>query len=1025
MMHSVLIMAILLAGRAAQDLSLNQKVSATLSGAAASYYRLHLSRDEYVQVVAGQAGIDVRLTIWGPDRQKISVTDRVAYGDESASIHARSAGAYIIEVRAAERAARPGRYTLTVFRGPADEDSYQRRLRAEQLSSQIKQLSTQQQAPESRARAYHASLEALSLWRDLGDPHAELAALIQAGESCYAIQESHCTGYYEKALPLSQTLGDERSQGEVYNNLGMTEWQADDDPQKALENLSKAFQAWSKINYSYGKAAVLSNQSILLTQMGDYWAAIQADTQAEKLIRALGDIRAEAFIANNLGACYAWLGSPREGLYYLKRAVRLFRKIGDTTAAGRALLTISRIELSQGHVNAASSDAATSLKIMKAAGDHRWLIDALNVTGQIDQQLNRPESAFAKYSQALAEARLRGYLRGQASALQGAGTVHSLAGRHEMALERLEEALALRRRIGLRDGEASTLFEIARAERRRCHLDAAREWIEKALSTTESVRGLALGEQFRAVYLASRIAEYSFYIDLLMEMDAREPSGGFARQAFAVAERSRAQSLRETLEQATGRSRQQSSPDLSVLQSKLRRAMNFESARLMRSTDTGHVAEQTAASIKLKQLFDEYERVEAGIGDKIPRYANPAQTELLDIDQLQKDVISDDETVLLEYALGEKKSYVWAVTRNSFRAYPLAEERLIKAEAQRVIKLSQERFPAPSRQEDLKSAAGELSRLILQPIEQDLRGKRMVLIVGDDTLQLVPFALLPSPGGPVDKHGAPLIARYAVATLPSAVTLAILRREPQKTASRQMAIFADPVFDKGDARVQPPQKDKGTKRLQHRFFRRLLASRREAREISVLLPSSLASKSLSFAASKGAFLDGSIGTYRIIHIATHGLADSVNPELSGLVFSLVDRHGRPQDGILRLYEIYDLRLSADLVTLSACGSFQGEKINGEGIIGLTRGFIYAGAKTVIGSLWQVDDTSTAELMIRFYRGLLGPKHLHPAAALREAQASMWKEGWLPYHWAGFILQGEWQQREDTDPSLSSAGGEKH
>jgi CHAT domain-containing protein len=146
-----------------------------------------------------------------------------------------------------------------------------------------------------------------------------------------------------------------------------------------------------------------------------------------------------------------------------------------------------------------------------------------------------------------------------------------------------------------------------------------------------------------------------------------------------------------------------------------------------------------------------------------------------------------------------------------------------------------------------------------------------------------------------------------------------------------------------------------------------------------------------------------------VHLATHGLLDTEHPELSGVVFSLVDEHGTAQEGFLRLHEIYNLKWSAELVVLSACQTALGKEIRGEGLVGLTRGFMYAGAERVLASVWNVNDGATAQFMKRFYQGLF-TKQLRPAAALRQAQVEMWKRAptRAPYYWAAFVLQGDWR-----------------
>jgi CHAT domain-containing protein len=149
--------------------------------------------------------------------------------------------------------------------------------------------------------------------------------------------------------------------------------------------------------------------------------------------------------------------------------------------------------------------------------------------------------------------------------------------------------------------------------------------------------------------------------------------------------------------------------------------------------------------------------------------------------------------------------------------------------------------------------------------------------------------------------------------------------------------------------------------------------------------------------------------YRIVHFATHGVFDNENPGLSGVALSMFDAGGRPQDGFLRLHDIYGLRLPVDLVVLSACDTALGKPLRGEGLVGVVRGFMHAGAARVVASLWKVDDDATGELMGRFYGEMLQNGRA-PAAALRQAQIAMWQQDtWrAPYYWAAFVLQGEWR-----------------
>jgi CHAT domain-containing protein len=336
-------------------------------------------------------------------------------------------------------------------------------------------------------------------------------------------------------------------------------------------------------------------------------------------------------------------------------------------------------------------------------------------------------------------------------------------------------------------------------------------------------------------------------------------------------------------------------------------------------------------------------------------------------------------------------------------------------------------------------AAAALSQMILGPAAEQLGTKRL-LVVADGILQYLPFGALPAPtteaGG--QRSGAqgghiPLIVQHEIVSLPSASTLALLRREQsgRQPAAKQVAVLADPVFDRNDPRLTLDVEAQSAKSkdqsnlpadsqpaLQSPFglersasevglsFDRLGFSRREAEEIAALTHEGEALKALDFAASRATALSEELSRYRIVHFATHGLLNSQHPELSGLVLSLVDERGQPQDGFLRAHEVYNLKLNADLVVLSGCRTALGKDVKGEGLVGLTRGFMYAGAPRVVASLWQVPDKATADLMKLFYKGMLADG-LRPAAALRAAQVAMWKEKRAPYFWAAFVLQGEW------------------
>jgi CHAT domain-containing protein len=326
-----------------------------------------------------------------------------------------------------------------------------------------------------------------------------------------------------------------------------------------------------------------------------------------------------------------------------------------------------------------------------------------------------------------------------------------------------------------------------------------------------------------------------------------------------------------------------------------------------------------------------------------------------------------------------------------------------------------------------------LSDMVLGPLAPRLGTKRLV-IVGDGALQYVPFSALPIKRR--GKESIPLIAEHEIVSLPSASVLGLLRQEKQEpgSAGKLLAVLADPVFSAKDPRLaqlggpdgnakydQPRQSAWSGDPQLVRAIRsaggkastglpRLWFSRQEADGIFSLVPPGKGREYLDFDASLAAATSSELAHYRIVHFATHGILDTEYPELSGLVLSLVDREGKPRRGFLSLEQIYNLSLpSAQMVVLSACDTALGREIKGEGLVGVTRGFLYAGASRVVSSLWEVNDVASAELMKHFYRGML-EKNLPPSAALRDAQLEMYRQPrWSsPYYWAGFIITGDWK-----------------
>jgi CHAT domain-containing protein len=619
--------------------------------------------------------------------------------------------------------------------------------------------------------------------------------------------------------------------------------------------------------------------------------------------------------------------------------------------------------------------------------------------------------------------RARGFREGEAGALTNLGFLYDYSGDYEKALSFHNQALPLYRVSGDQTGEAMSLFGLARATFARGNADDALEKMETAVGIIESIRTRIAAAELRASYLAKYQSLYQFYVDLLMRLNQTRPSQGFDARAFQASERARARSLLDILNEARADLRQGVEPALLERERKLQQQLNAKDQQRRRARDA---RQSETIDKEIRALNAAFQELRAEIKSASPRYAALTQTQPASLKEIQSAL--DAETVLLAYWLGEWNSYLWLVTANAVKSYRLPKRADLEAEA----RLFYDSVKTQTGAAEARKAAVDLSKILLEPAASELGNKRL-LIVADGALNYVPFAALTAVNGQKTENRF-LVETNEIVYLPSASILTVLRQETgaRQPAPKTIAVLADPVFDLADPRVarsiaaggngggknesnktaasavlQKATRDAG---LTTESLPRLANTREEAATIQSLVAESEIKLAMNFAANRATAISSDLAQYRIVHFATHGLLDSRHPELSGIALSMVDEQGKPQDGFLRLHEIYNLRLPADLIVLSACQTALGKDIKGEGLIGLTRGFMYAGAQRVAASLWKVDDEATAKLMQSFYQGMLGEKKLRPAAALREAQITMLKNKNFaaPYFWSAFTIQGEWR-----------------
>lgn len=872
-------------------------------------------------------------------------------------------------------------------------------------------------------------LQALPLYRDLGDRPWGARTLFNLAEAYAAVaDEAHARDYYDQAIPALHAVGDQPKEGTalIGRSLLRESW---GEMQQALADLITAVNVFRSLGDRLMEATALLRLGIVHYEAGEQEKSLECDRQALKLARDLHDRGLEAAALTGISSVYLALGDDARALSYSEDAFKML-PAAESEVDPEALYRLGVSYQSLGQHQKALECFAREIPLHQARGDRLGEARALHALAGEHDLLGHTNQALKFYLQALEIRQAVGDRRTKAQALNAVGTVYAELSQSKFALGYYREALDLYRAVHDQAGESQALFWMAKSEQALDDLTSARHHIEASLAITESQRARITSRELRTSYLASAQHAYEFYVDLLMQSHRLHPDQLYDAKAFEAHERAKARGLLDLLSEARVDIRQ--GVDAGLLQRELRLRQLLEDKqsaeiRLLAGGDDGERA--SVLQKELAALRTEYQQVEAQVRADSPRYAELSQPQPLGLSAIQKEVL-DPDTVLLEYAIGAQRSYLWAVTSSRLTSIELAGRGEVEALAVRLYRTITGR--RPSAPDDYQKTGWALSKILLGPVQDQIGNKRL-LIVGDGALQIVPFAALPSPG--MDSY-EPLIVRHEIVSVPSASTLAFLRRDftGRHPAPKKLAVFADPVFEREDDRIvrtvapaenasQPsaaplPQRVPETASaeslaigtLRGIGLERLPFSRKEAEAVLRLTSPQSRFAAVDFMANRSAATSPELGRYRIVHFATHGVVNDAHPELSGLVLSLFDKTGTPQDGFLRLNDLFNLKLNADLVVLSACSTALGKELRGEGLIGLARGFMYAGAPRVVVSLWSVNDQATAEEMQRFYEGMLGKRRLRPAAALREAQIEMWKqEKWrAPFLWAAFVLQGEWK-----------------
>lgn len=976
-------------------LYLSGTLEGELRGNEPSSFRLRLKQGEALSVALPSARGDLTVRLLAPSGRELARFNSANGLRDTEYLYAfvKVTGDHVLEIRSRAESGRIVRYRLKI--GPPHAASERDQLQAAGMSllSQGERLFDGDDK-EARNRAASYYYQALHFWEKTGDLERASATRFRLG---WALQRDYQWRPAEQVLRRALTeISAGRSpiaEARLLDRLGRSRFALGEN-EDAEDLFQQSLDLFRQQQYRPGEADLLGNLGVVARRRGDVQTAIKLDHEALEIWESLGGLKEQATLLNNLGELFLLYGPPDQALRAFEQSFELSIKAGAREEQAVALRGQGTVYGQFGQVDRALALLKRSIEIWRDLGDRHTEVISWVRLGDIFTAANRLAGARDIYEHALRVAEESQDPLGQAMAMGDLGHVLDLQGFEHEGLVYFAKAWSTFEVL-----DPSTLARIALGQ-----AQALRDLgeLEKArLTVKEAIRGFEAyqGPYQRVVAAADRRASYELYVDILMRLRDKTKREEYEVEAFEAAEAARFRTLLDDVGESF-KSTRASDPALVKQKAELETRLNAIELRRW-------ALALPKASREFQQIDREGDDLQIRLAvvrrelQARPEHPHPKP---LSLREVQKTL--EPDSLLLVYFLGKDYSLLWEIGRDRFRSHSLPGRSEIEAKANQVKTALSEPL-SPHQWRNWALPLKSLSRLVLSPVAGHLTENKLI-IDPDGALNLVPFAALLDPGT-LENKGVPgigpegprfLVLDHEIVIVPS-ISLIAARREVfvrRPPAPGAVAVLADPVFDTRDSRVPVRLRGKGYRSN----MPRLAETSQEADAILAEVPPSQSFDARGFQANRATATNPELGRYRILHFATHGwLRD--RPDLSGIVLSLIDESGRRQDGFLRAFEIYDLALSSDLVVLSACET--GLKSE-EG--GLVRGFLNAGARQVLATLWPVKDRWTARLMASFYRAHLR-QGLSTSAALREAQRELLESshGSSPYYWAGFVLNGDW------------------
>jgi CHAT domain-containing protein/tetratricopeptide (TPR) repeat protein len=848
--------------------------------------------------------------------------------------------------------------------------------------------------------------------------------------------------YFLQSLVISKEIGNKDLMLIALTNLSPVYW-VKRDFDKAIEISMQAEQIAEELGDEEFIGIILGNRAIIYGDRGDYLKELQIKERCLAIFQKTGNLQHLANVYQNIGGLQINSGNYGKAQEAFQKSLDLAEKINDKPLIGVVLTNMAELHLQMGRFDIALDNAQKSLKVMREVGEQRSAADALEMVGMIHAATGNYNAALKSFKEVF---RIGEEIKDEAKIASGQyqiGVIYAKLGDYDQALanytkalslfeaaeikpqmgksymmigsaefskkefakadEAFSKSIALLKETGTQDVLWRAIYNKGLLNREQGNVAEAANSMKEAVEVLDRVRAEVFLPEQKWMFLEDRLDVYEDLVRLLIN------SQNIA-EAFDYAQKSKARAFLDLLSEAHIDPQQ----NLSNENYEEKKGLQAEMMNLNQSIKEEYENEKLDQSAigKLQKernrLDDQYLNLMVKIRQENPRYAALQYPEPLKLADAQKFI--DKESVLMEYFVGKKGSFCFVITADDSKAFSLPNEKNLNEQ----IKVITEAIQKPDSVWETTSGmyrqyattARLLYKKLLEPAGISLQKKR-IIIAPDGMLGYLPFESLLASGSDFKQIDFSRLSyvglKYEIQYVPSISVLAAI--EHNRTANiedrrKALIAFADPLSQPGLSKnisgFDRSIRDGSTP------LEQLPYAKAEVEEISKLYPKASTTLLIGKDATEENAKQLDLQDYRVLHFASHGLIDEDHPQFSSLILNA----GGDEDGYLTMREVFDLKLNADLVVLSACKSGLGQRIRGEGVTGLSRSFFGAGASSVLVSLWNVSDRSTADFMTSFY-GEMQTGKLNEAAALKAARRKMIlsKKYSHPYYWSPFILIG--------------------